>query len=151
MRIVSATIADARRISALINGLSRSFLLTPSGEGAEPFLASVGESAIGGFVSANNFDYAMAEVDGQLAGVVAVRDHSHLFHLFVAEAFQRSGLGTRLWLMAKTRALQAGNAGRFTVNSSLNAIPVYRKFGFVETGPVVRSHGVAFQPMQWDT
>ena len=148
MKVERATVADAPRISALIRELSQPFLVSPSGEGAEPFFAAIGESAIQGYVSASNFEYFVAEAQEQLAGVVALRDNSHLFHLFVAEPFQGQGLGSKLWLMVKTRAIQSGNPGKFTVNSSLNALTVYEKFGFVASGSVVQTHGVAFQPMQ---
>jgi GNAT superfamily N-acetyltransferase len=90
----------------------------------------------------------IAEEQSQLAGVVALRDNSHLFHLFVAEPFQGRGLGGKLWHMVKTKALQSGNPGKFTVNSSLNATRVYERFGFIVNGPVVQANGVAFQPMQ---
>ena len=148
MNIERATVADASRISALIRELSKPFLVSPSGEGAESFFAAISESAIHGYVSASNFEYFVAEVQGQLAGVVALRDNSHLFHLFVAESFQGQGLGTKLWKMVSARAIQSGNPGKFTVNSSLTALPVYEKFGFIASGPVVQTHGVAFQPMQ---
>ena len=148
MKVERATIADAPRISALILQLSRPFLASPSGEGAEPFLAAISEPAIQGYISATNFEYFVAESQGLLAGVVALRDNSHLFHLFVAEPFQGQGLGGKLWHTVKARALQSGNPGSFTVNSSLNAQPVYEKFGFVVSGPAVQTHGVKFQPMQ---
>jgi len=148
MKIERAAVTDAPRISALIRELSKPFLVSPSGEGAEPFFAAISEAAIHGYVSAGNFEYYVAEAQGQLAGVVALRDSSHLFHLFVAEPFQGQWLGSKLWQVVKARAIQSGNPGKFTVNSSLNALPVYEKFGFIASGPVVQTHGVVFQPMQ---
>ena len=149
MRIRTATVEDATGISELISELSKPFLLSPSGEGSEPFFASVSEAAVRGYISANNFAYLVAESSGQLAGVVAMRDNGHLFELFIAEQFQRQGLGRRLWELVKANAIQSGNPGEFTVNSSLPAVPVYQRFGFVVQGPVVQAHGIAFQPMQW--
>lgn len=148
MKIERASIADAPAISALIRELSKPFLVSPSGESAEPFFAAISEPAIQRYVSAGNFDYFVAKQEGLLAGVIALRDNSHLFHLFVAEPFQGQGLGGQLWHMVKAKAIQSGNPGKFTVNSSLNALPVYEKFGFVASGPIVQTHGVAFQPMQ---
>lgn len=148
MKIQRATIADAPRISALIRELSTPFLVSPSGEGAEPFLAAISESAIQGYVAASNFEYLVAEDQGQLVGVVALRDNSHLYHLFVAVPLQGRGLGGKLWDMVKAKALLLGNPGKFTVNSSLNAVPVYERFGFIASGPVVQANGVVFQPMQ---
>ncbi len=147
MRVERAAVSDSLRISTLIRELSKPFLLSPTGEGAEPFFASISESAIQGYITASNFEYFVAVVQGRLAGVVALRDGCHLFHLFVAEQFQRQGVGGKLWQMVKARAIESGNSGTFTVNSSLNALPVYEKFGFVSNGPVVHAHGVAFQPM----
>ena len=149
MKFKRATFADAPRISALIRELSTPFLVSPLGEGAEPFFAAISEAALQGYISASNFVYFVAEEQGQLAGIVALRDNSHLFHLFVAEPFQSQGLGGKLWQMVKATAIQLGNPGMFTVNSSLNALPVYETFGFVASGPVVQTHGVAFQPMQF--
>ena len=123
-------------------------MVSPSGEGAEPFFAAIGEPAIQGYVSAGNFDYFVAKQEGLLAGVIALRDNRHLFHLFVAEPFQGQGLGGQLWHTVKANAIQTGNPGQFTVNSSLNALPVYEKFGFVASGPIALTHGVAFQPMR---
>jgi hypothetical protein len=44
--------------------------------------------------------------------------------------------------------MRAGNPGQFTVNASLNAVPVYEKFGFVQQGEAQRMHGICFQPMR---
>ena len=147
MQVRPASEADAPALSGLIRGLSGPFFLLPNGEGAEIFLRSISEPAIRGYVTAENFWYQVAESNGQLVGIVAVRDNSHLFHLFVAPAFQGKGTARWLWLLAKAHACSTGNPGRFTVNSSLGAVPIYERFGFVASGPTVAKHGISFQPM----
>jgi GNAT superfamily N-acetyltransferase len=147
MKIRSATIADAEEISALIVELSAPFYTSATRAGAEPFLASIGADAQCRNLSAPNFSNYVSESSGQLAGVVTLRDNSHLFHLFIAAPFQRAGLATQLWDIVKAEALAAGNPGQFTVNSSLNAVPVYERFGFVRKGDVQYMHGISFQPM----
>jgi GNAT superfamily N-acetyltransferase len=77
----------------------------------------------------------------------ALRDGRHLFHLFVDPAHQRSGLARHLWTQLRDAAVAAGNTGGFTVNSTLDARPVYERFGFVAAGDPQRVHGIAFQPM----
>jgi GNAT superfamily N-acetyltransferase len=148
MRVEAATVSDADEISALIVELSEPFFLSPSRDGAEPFLASVSAEAERGYLSAANFSYYVARSKSTLAGFVALRNNSHLFHLFVAKAFQGRHLASQLWATAKANALQAGNPGEFTVNSSLIAAPVYERFGFVREGEVQRMHGISFQPMR---
>jgi GNAT superfamily N-acetyltransferase len=147
MQVRIATIEDAPQISALINGLSHPFFLTPGGEGAEIFIQSISETAVQGYIMAPNFCYQVAESEGQLVGVVAVRDNSHLYHLFISPAFQGRGMARELWQSAKEQAIRAGNPRRFTVNSSLGAVPVYERFGFVSTESTVAKHGISFQPM----
>ena len=148
MQIRSATEADAGRISGLIRSLSGPFMLSPDGSGAERFLESISEQAIRGYILATNFSYLVAEFEGELAGVVALRDNSHLYHLFVAPAHQGKASVAVCGPLSGRRRFSLGNSGRFTVNSSLNAVPVYARFGFVPTGPKVETHGVAFVPMQ---
>jgi GNAT superfamily N-acetyltransferase len=149
MRIRPATIDDAAAISALILGVSRFFTVHPDGEGAEEFLAGVSPEAIAGYLASPAYAYRVAEEeDGALAGVVAIRDNAHLYHLFVASAHHGRGLSRRLWDEAREAALRTGNPGEFTVNSSLYAIPVYERFGFQPTGPRVDTQGIAFVPMK---
>ena len=147
MKIRPATIADAEAISTLIVELSAPFYTSATRAGAEPFLASVSADSQHRNLSAPNFSYYVAESSGELVGVVALRDNSHLFHLFIAAQLQRAGLATQLWGIVKAEALAAGNSGQFTVNSSLNAVPVYERFGFVRKGDIQYMHGISFQPM----
>ena len=65
-----------------------------------------------------------------------------------AAAHQGRGIARRLWERVRAEALAAGATGEFTVNSSLAAVAVYRRFGFRETGPCRREAGVAFVPMR---
>lgn len=148
MKFESATVFDAREISALILALSDPFFDSPSREGAEPFLASIGVEALRGYLCADNFRYYVARTPTAIAGVIALRDNAHLFHLFVSPVFQSQGLARRLWDLARTAAQQAGNPGVFTVNASLNAVPVYQAFGFICQGGVQSKHGISFQPMR---
>jgi GNAT superfamily N-acetyltransferase len=91
--------------------------------------------------------YYKATQGENLAGVVALRDNAHLYHLFVAPAFQGQGLSRMLWEHARGDALSRGNTGAFTVNATPYAVPVYERFGFQATGPRVETKGIAFVPM----
>lgn len=148
MKIRRATSEDALDVSALIKSVAHYFTLHPQGLGAEAFLKTIEPNAISDFIAAPNFCYYVGFIENHLAGVVAVRDASHLYHLFVAQRFQGQGLSRELWLFAKESAISAGNHNRFTVNSTPFAVPVYERFGFSATGPRVETHGIAFVPME---
>jgi len=142
---------DAEAISALILSLTSFFLADPADpEAAAPFFATISPEALRANLTDGRYRYQLAESGGELAGVVGVRNDAHLYHLFVAAPFHRQGLAARLWAAARQAARAAGNPGRFTVNSSRYAVPVYRRLGFRVTGPEVLKDGIAFIPMELD-
>jgi GNAT superfamily N-acetyltransferase len=143
-----ATLADAIHISSLFQALGPYFTAQPDGAGAEKFFAAISAEAIAGYIGSPRYDYWVAESAGQLAGAAALRDRRHLYHLVVAPAHQRQGLGRRLWSTAQDAALAAGNPGEFTVNASLYGVPVYEHFGFVPAGERTILDGVVFVPMK---
>ncbi|HEY0023092.1 MAG TPA: GNAT family N-acetyltransferase [Longimicrobium sp.] len=147
--IREATTDDAGHISALIASLARYFLADPDRpQDAAAFFETITPLAIADSIASGRYRYHLAESAGELAGIVGVRDAGHLYHLMVAEPFQRQGIASQLWDLAKRAAADDGNTGRFTVNSSVNAVPVYERFGFRATGAVQVQNGIAFMPME---
>ena len=142
-----ATPDDAPSISALIASVAHHCTIDPSGAGAEKFFASVAPAAIAGYIADPRYHYLVAVEGAALAGAAALRDGAHLYHLFVAKAFQGRGLSRALWLAVRAAAPHGTLA--FTVNSSLYAVPVYERFGFEATAAKVELDGVAFVPMRW--
>jgi len=80
--------------------------------------------------------------------VIGIKENSHLYHLFVADPFQGRGHAQQLWQHAKAECLASGNPGVFTVNSALNAAPVYRKWGFEPLCEVRERSGIKDIPMR---
>lgn len=142
------TSADAAKISELIYSLTHLFFAEPDGKGAEHFLQMSTPAGLTAFMAQPNVDYLLGEDDGVFCGVVAVRNNSHLQHLYVMPKFQGRRIGKYLWETARDQAIGAGNNGEFTVNASLNAIPFYSRMGFVATGDVSLTGGLKFQPMK---
>ncbi len=144
----AATETDAQSVAELVQSVGHYFLANPRGQGAEGFLASISVTAISGYINNPSFIYIMGFVSTELAGVAALKEEKHIYHLFVRPAFQRRGVASQLWLFLKAKAMQAGNPDTFTVNSSLYAVPVYSRFGFLPTSEPQEKNGVQFQPMQ---
>lgn len=140
---------DAAAISTLIMRFRAQLAIDPTGASAEKFFASVSPEAQARYIRSDRYTYLIAEIDGRLAGVIAMRDGSHLFHLFVAPEHQRCGLARELWRRVLEAADPRTIAGGITVNSSLAAVAVYERLGFVRTAPPVREHGVAYVPMRY--
>jgi len=140
--------ADAEAVAGLIASFQSELTDDPSGAGAEQFLAAVSLQAERNYLASERYRYLLAYSDSQLAGFIAIRDGSHLFHLFVERSHQRQGLARRLWERALQELIAPGTDGGFTVNSSLSAVPVYEAFGFVTAGSIQREHGISFLPMR---
>ena len=150
MNIRSATPTDARSLADLIACFQPAITLDPSGIGAEQYLASVSEEAERRYLESSRYTYFVTESEGEITGFIAMRDRTHLFHLFVSADYQGQGIARSLWCHAREHAAQTGAPSVFTVNSSLSAVVVYRRFGFVPSGAEVHTDGIAFLPMQLD-
>lgn len=144
-----ATVQDSAQISALISGVARYFTLHPQGLGAEAFLVSMSADAIASYIQDPGFHYLVAWADdGSMAGAAALRSDNHLFHLFVAPAWQRQGVASQLWQAVWEYARTQGREQKaFTVNATPYAVPFYERMGFVVSGPRVETRGIAFIPM----
>jgi len=139
---------DAEAIAGLIASFQSELTDDPSGAGAEGYLASVSVQSEREYLASERYRYLLAYSESQLAGFVAIRDGSHLFHLFVERSHQRQGVARRLWERALAELCAASSDAGFTVNSSLSAVPVYQAFGFVPAGSIQSMHGISFLPMR---
>lgn len=148
MEIRTTTITDAKKISEIIRSLSQPFFAFPDGRGAEGFLDSISERAVAGYIGRDNFAYYVGEEQGEIIGAIALRDNKHLYHLFVSASCQRRQVGRQLWEHARTKAMRSGNPDEFTVNSSINAVPVYKAFGFEPVSEMKQANGISFLPMK---
>lgn len=137
---------DAEAISALIHDLMPYMTLAPDGAGAEKFMQSMVPEAIARYVTGEEYQYWTGWLGGDLAGVVALRHGTHLFHLYVARRFHGQGLARQMWEVARAAAATAGQG--VTVNASVYGLPMYEHFGFVATRPRVEQDGVAYVPMR---
>lgn len=90
----------------------------------------------------------VAESMGDILGVIDIRDNSHICLFFVGKEFQGRGVGRRLLERAVTLCFENNpDCRQIDVNSSLYAVPVYKKFGFVQTKTEQFLNGIRFVPM----
>jgi len=135
-------------IAAQLRELALEFIVHESTrEGAATFLAENDQIGVRKYLALGHV-YHVALDEGQLAGFIAIRDNSHLFHLFVGKRWQGRGLARRLWNVARAAAIARGGDGNFTVNASNHAVPAYEAFGFVRVAPTQCVKGLCFNPMR---
>lgn len=145
MGIRTANITDVPQLADLAKSLAHYYLSDPSG-GLPSWLADTltYEAFASRLSSAEYFNFVYEE-DGSVIAYISINKNGHLYHLFVAEQFQGKGISRLLWECAK----KSCQCNSYSLRSSLYAIPVYKRFGFSESGPVRTKDGVSFQPMEY--
>jgi GNAT superfamily N-acetyltransferase len=144
-----ARLDDAVAISELVTESSRTYI-TPhySATGAAVLLEGMTEDQTQERMRLG-FRYLVAVDADRIVGVGAMKQNSHLYHLFVTHTHHGQGIARKLWEKLRDEALANGNPGRITVNSSRFAIPVYERLGFVKDGGITEKNEVTCQPMVW--
>ncbi len=150
MKIRRAAKGDARAIRVLILSVSHFFLEDLAGKHAERFYKTVSEEAIAECIEDERFVCLVAEAHGKLVGMLSIKDNVLLYHLFVAEQYQKQGVASALWRTGRELALRAGNPGHFQLNATPYAVPVYKQWGFRPTGERLYKYGVDFVPMRME-
>lgn len=141
-----ANASDADEISGLITGWAHHYLEDSPPPEAAVFLATLTPSATAERIGSPSFRYYVAEDAGAIVGVIALREGFHLYHLFVREDAHGRGIARSLWERAKSES----GSPSFMVNSSLPAIPVYERFGFVATESAQSKNGLVYVPMAYE-
>lgn len=144
MKIRVAVKSDAEAIRGLVASLSHFYLQGGARTLPEWFAMTLTVDEFEKRLKANDFYSLVCEEGGRIVGYISMKNKFHLYHLFVSEKYQGKGIARALWSQV---VMQFGIA-RYTVRSSLYAVPVYKAFGFMETGPVQTKDGIAFQPME---
>jgi GNAT superfamily N-acetyltransferase len=135
---------DVVKISNLVASLSHFYLKNPAHELPEWFEKTLTKSAFLNRVESTEYANFVYEQEGETIGYIAMKGDSHLYHLFVSENHQGKGLSRALWQFATNSC----TANVYTLRSSLYAVPVYRKFGFIESDVAGEKDGIGFQPME---
>lgn len=143
-----ATVDDAVAISALTLALSARHIVPDcSPEGAAKLLASMDVAATEARLRAAYRAWIATDGDA-LVAVLVLRPPRHLYHLFVADTWQRQGLALQLWDTA-CAVLLAEGAEPITVKASRHAVAVYERLGFIRDGEEHGADGVPSIPMRW--
>lgn len=89
-----------------------------------------------------------AFVDGEIKGIIGVRNHTHVSLLFVEEEYHHQGIATAL-LDYFLEYLQYHDPAEFiTVNSSPYAVGFYHYYGFEDLSGEKTEDGIRFTPMK---
>lgn len=86
----------------------------------------------------------VSEEQGEVKGIVELKEGRHVAMFFVAPRYQGKGIGKRLL----SSVLEHARADVVTVSASLSSVPVYIRCGFECKGGVAELSGLIYQPME---
>ena len=88
--------------------------------------------------------YGMYDND-KIIGVIATRNNgNHITLFFVDGNYHKKGIGTKLFKVV----IENATSRVITVNSSVYAVEVYHKLGFIDTDTEKIENGIRFTPMK---
>jgi GNAT superfamily N-acetyltransferase len=139
MRLARAE--DARIIGVLVRRVTHRWIVpTQPPAAVGPMLASMSARVIRARIAAG-LRFHLAFVGDVLVGVAAIRDDSHVFHLFVGTRYQGQGIARKLWERLRNDCVRRAGTRVFTLNAAKEAVPVYLRFGFVRDPASRRPRG----------
>lgn len=144
MSIRKADSGDAPKLQSLVADLSRYYLRDPDATLPDWLASSLGEAEFVDRLAGDDYYNYVYELNGELVAYISIKRPNHVYHLFVAASHQGKGIARLLW--EHTTKQLAVNT--YTVRSSMIAIPVYKRFGFIESAAAGEKDGVLYQPME---
>ena len=148
IRVRQANRKDAAVISELIVPVAKAQIAAEfSPEGEQELLSGMTPSAIEQNLL-QGYRYFLAADDGRYCGVIGMRGYTYIYHLFVAEKWQRRGIARRLWARARQASMAEIRLSEFNVFSSRYAEGFYHRLGFRRTGNEQTRKGVTAIPMR---
>ena len=147
MNIRNATADDAAAIAEFVSTLATKHIGPSLGDGGLGVLLESMNEAETRQRMIDGWPHTCAFRGDRIVGLVVVKPPTHLYHLFVTTELQGTGIGRKLLGVADQWSDATSSESIRTVNSSLNTVAIYNRFGFEADGPMVDTNGVRYQPM----
>lgn len=150
MNIKEIQTEEIEDVSLMIKGVFSKFISSAyTKEGISQFNSFVDEGTIKERLTAGSL-ILVAKEDETIAGVIEIRDGSHIPLFFVKDEFQGKGLGHRLFRKAvKKNAELNPSVEVLTVNSSPYAVDIYKSMGFRNAAAMQVKSGIMYYPMEY--
>jgi len=142
VRVAKAT--DAEMISSVILETSMLCCFNEDEPCPEWYKESIQETKIRAHIESNENDWLVATDENEIIGVLSVSQNIYVKYFFVLPKYQGVGIGKLLWNEAIRKTIIGSEV---SVRSSICAIPVYEKLGFVKTEKAAKFKGMAYQSM----
>ncbi len=138
--ICKVTLKDAQQLSSLSNSLLK-YLFEE--ETPKWFEDSFNVEEFEKRILSSEYKHFGYVIENKIVGFIAIKEDSHLFHLFVDEKYHQQNIGKKLWEFVKENI----DFEVMSTNASLYAINVYESFGFTKDKEIQTYKELEFLPM----
>lgn len=138
---------DVSAVEKLVSSLSHFYLENKQGPLPTWFASTLTKTEFIKRVYDTKYSNFLLEINNDIVGYISMKGNHHLYHLFVSQNHQHKGIAKQLWQHVTQHCI----SNRYTLRSSIYAIPVYKKFGFNDAGAIQEKDGIYFQPMELKT
>jgi GNAT superfamily N-acetyltransferase len=145
MSIRTASKEDAQQIKDLVSSLSYFYMSDLNSALPAWFSTNLELVQFEARLESGRFTNIIYELDNNIVGYISMKDNSHVYHLFVDRHHQGKGIARQLWSAVK----RICPSSKYTVRSSIYAVPIYQKWGFVISDVVGEKDGIQYQPMEF--
>jgi ribosomal protein S18 acetylase RimI-like enzyme len=140
---------EEKVVSELIRNVFQRYIASEyNDEGIQEFNEYIEPNNLLKRIADEGYILITAKDEETIAGVIGIRDKSHISLLFVSEEYQQRGIARALLQKGIEAAEKAyGKISDLTVNSSPYAVEIYIKLGFKVTGKEQEKNGIRYIPM----
>lgn len=117
-------------------------------EGIRSFMDFISDERLKRLFEIGEYPVFGAYVEQKPVGTISLRNDCHISLLFVAEAFQKKGVGRLLVNRIEEYVRDCTNKSCLTVNAAPYATEFYHRIGFEDTQPQMQQDGIIFTPMK---
>lgn len=120
-----------------------------SDAGIETFKAFIAPEKLAHEIESNGYKIYCCYEGDTLAGVIALRNITHISLLFVRSSHHKRGIAKQLLKLAAEEITEKySGVNELTVNSSPYAVEIYKRLGFVPADDMQERDGLIFMPMK---
>jgi GNAT superfamily N-acetyltransferase len=135
---------DLEKVSSIcMTAFMRSVAPSLSNEGIETFQEIASVDSFSNRIQGDNTILVYVE-NGEVKGVIELKEGRHLAMLFVDPKSQNRGIGSQL----VSAVTSYSRVETITVSASLNSVPAYLRYGFLCAGNPEEKSGLKYQPME---
>jgi ribosomal protein S18 acetylase RimI-like enzyme len=145
MSIRRASKDDAQQLKDLVSSLAYFYMSDLNSAIPVWFSTSLELAQFEARLASERFTNIIYELDRDIIGYISIEDNSHIYHLFVDRYHQGKGIARQLW----SEVQKICPSSKYTVRSSMYAVPIYQKFGFIKSGIIGEKDGLNYQPMEF--